>query len=196
MCLPASSAASTSAAASAAPLPRRPASSKASKKLLWALSAASSSETIDSSTLLTSADLERPAASCAPGEGPVRKRRACKNCSCGLAEEEAADAEPEEPALSSGDSGSDSSDELPLPTSHSHAHPHPHPHPPRAAPAGKQTERQRLQALADSIERGELVTSCGNCAMGDAFRCPSCPYLGMPAFTPGEKVIIDFGDDL
>lgn len=122
------------------PSPAKPAVDPAVAKL-WTLSANDmddeSTDLIDSDELLDAEDLKKPdpaslrAASC--GEG--KKRKACKNCTCGLAEE---------------------------------------------------LEKEKSVQQKSSQPK----SACGNCYLGDAFRCASCPYLGMPAFKPGEKVLL------
>ncbi|XP_068701184.1 anamorsin homolog isoform X1 [Montipora foliosa] len=107
---------------------------------IWTLSAQDIDDDeidiLDSDTLLDDDDLLKPdpvslKSDC--GTNLAGKKRACKNCTCGLAEEIEQGKEP-------------------------------------------------LKKTATS--------SCGSCYLGDAFRCASCPYLGMPAFKPGEKVAL------
>lgn len=89
------------------------------------------SETIDPDDLLDEEDFKKPDPSSLRVCNTTGKRKACKDCSCGLAEE--------------------------------------------------------LNNEKITVQNGPK-SSCGNCYLGDAFRCASCPYLGMPAFKPGEKV--------
>jgi len=115
---------------------------------------------VDEDTLLTEEDMRRPIVQppeCAPAPG--KKRRACKDCTCGLA----ARLEAEDKA--------------------------------RRAKAEK--DRDALKLKSEDLNELEMdltvpgkTGSCGSCALGDAFRCADCPYIGLPAFKPGEEVMI------
>ncbi|KAH7149340.1 cytokine-induced anti-apoptosis inhibitor 1, Fe-S biogenesis-domain-containing protein [Dactylonectria estremocensis] len=111
---------------------------------------------IDEDDLMTEEDLLRPInipAECQPKPG--KRRRACKDCSCGLAER------------------LDAEDKA------------------KRAEADKKLESVKLAsddlAEVDFTVQGK-VGSCGNCSLGDAFRCDGCPYIGLPPFKPGEEV--------
>ncbi|KEZ45208.1 Fe-S cluster assembly protein dre2 [Scedosporium apiospermum] len=115
---------------------------------------------IDEDTLLTDQDLKRPLnipAECLPKVG--KRRRACKDCSCGLAERLAAEEADRQAAAD--------------------------------AKLREQVVKLGVNDLAevDFTVQGK-VGSCGNCSLGDAFRCDGCPYIGLPPFKPGEEVRI------
>uniref|UniRef100_A0A673IV97 Anamorsin n=1 Tax=Sinocyclocheilus rhinocerous TaxID=307959 RepID=A0A673IV97_9TELE len=96
-----------------------------------------STDLVDSDALLDADDLKKPdpsslKASCGDDS---KKKKTCKNCTCGLAEE--------------------------------------------------------LEKESEATQKASQPKSaCGSCYLGDAFRCASCPYIGMPAFKPGEKVLL------
>ncbi|KAF2085852.1 Fe-S cluster assembly protein dre2 [Saccharata proteae CBS 121410] len=120
-------------------------------------------ELIDENDLLTAEDKQRPVMpppECRPKTG--KRRRACKDCTCGLAQQiEKEDAEKR-----------------------------------AAADGALNTMKLGEDDLAevDFTVQGK-VGSCGNCALGDAFRCDGCPYIGLPAFKPGEEVRL-FNNDV
>jgi anamorsin len=98
---------------------------------------------------------------CQPPDGK-RRRKACKDCTCGLKELELQEEE---------------------------------------AQRAKQSNVVSLSvddtAELDFTVPGKATGSCGSCALGDAFRCDGCPYLGLPPFKPGQVVSLgSFANDL
>ncbi|KAJ3043416.1 Anamorsin [Rhizophlyctis rosea] len=128
-----------------------------SKKSVWVVSANDEDdedeELEDEDELLDEEDLVVPQAKTERDcEMPGGKKKACKNCTCGLAEELEAEGE-----------GMDLDDK---------------------------PEENVVVITPKKKKATAPASSCGNCYLGDAFRCGSCPYLGMPAFQPGEKVAL------
>jgi len=119
---------------------------KPSAAKIWSLAADDmiddSVDLIDDDQLLTEEDRAKPDPQSLKVCGTTKQRKACANCSCGLAEE---------------------------------------------------LEQEVIQQVKNNSQNAK--SSCGNCYLGDAFRCAKCPYLGMPAFKPGEKVLLDTSAD-
>jgi len=141
-------------------VPLRKKADPAKKRALWALTAVADvnnshvDDKIDPESLLTEADKTRPVPTCEPVDSRApRRKRACKGCTCGLAELE------EEEERKNGKvvllDGSQNGETMVV----------------------SRTENERLLDAAQKAPKA--TSSCGNCFLGDAFRCASCPYLGM-----------------
>ncbi|KIL68261.1 hypothetical protein M378DRAFT_8931 [Amanita muscaria Koide BX008] len=158
----------TQTAPPSVPLPKKK-SDPAKKKALWALSSPSTPQ-IDAESLLTAADKQRPVPTCEPVGTTVWRRKACKGCTCGLAEVDAEKATVTQVVVV--DQNGDGS------------------------VVKEQQQRSEKERLQEAAKNAPFATSgCGSCFLGDAFRCAGCPYIGLPAFKPGEKVEIDLGMD-
>ncbi|CAZ85502.1 unnamed protein product [Tuber melanosporum] len=125
---------------------------------------------IDEDTLLETGDLGTliQPAECKPSAG--KRRRACKDCTCGLREELEGEDKAKREAAD------------------------------KALAAAKEKVAAGVKLTVNDLAEVDFtvagkVSSCGSCYLGDAFRCAGCPYIGLPAFKPGEQVTVDLDDD-
>jgi len=138
-------------------------SSKEEVLKVWKLDANDANELIDEDDVLVD-DIQLPAMEIDDASEPAvkPKRKACKNCSCGRKEmEEAEEAAATATATATVADGNATNGAKPVPGAN---------------------------LTKDQIENPQ--SACGNCSLGDAFRCASCPYKGMPRFKLGEKIEI------
>jgi len=141
----------------------------------------------DEDKLLDAPGLSRPTVqpikSC--GRTGKRRRRACKDCTCGLKEEEEREDERQRSVQ----------ENLLAKISRNAVQ--------EAEAIEKRTKRKLDQKKGKVVkfkpeEMNEIDFTvegkkggCGSCALGDAFRCDGCPYLGLPAFKPGMPISLE-----
>ncbi|KAF8489127.1 DUF689-domain-containing protein [Gautieria morchelliformis] len=140
---------------------------KSSRQALWTI-ISPATPPIDPESLLKPEDRVRPAACEPTAKGAPRRKKACKGCTCGLAELEEEEQRAGKVVVLNGAEDGETK-EIAM------------------------GEKVKLAAAAKASSKA--TSSCGSCFLGDAFRCASCPYLGLPAFKPGEKVEIDLDSD-
>lgn len=116
-------------------------------------------EEINEDDLLDEEDKKKPEEASLRVCGTTGKRKACKDCSCGLAEE-----------LNAEKSG-----QAPVDT------------------ANAKSSCGSVSVTFGYVCRSLILVLYFQCYLGDAFRCSTCPYLGMPAFKPGEKIVLSDG---
>ncbi|KAL9940744.1 hypothetical protein V8E36_000232 [Tilletia maclaganii] len=169
---------------------------KARKALLWAThSATDAAPLVDQRTLLRPSDFITPEARKADCDvplptknGPKRRKKACKGCTCGLRELQD---EEDRVAQEGRDVVLLDTDDMDLPSTGGEGGGN-------GGLLSKTTTEEMVvgrDGVARSVKKVKVNTkgatsSCGSCFLGDAFRCSSCPYLGMPAFEPGQQVEI------
>lgn len=112
-----------------------------------------------------------------------RRRKACKDCTCGLKE------------LEEAENGTARAAQDPLLAQMVQS---------ATSQAVAIEERLKLRPVKFADEELAEIDftvegktgGCGLCALGDAFRCDGCPFLGLPPFKPGERVTMEsIGDD-
>lgn len=138
---------------------KRRTTDKAKRSALWALDSPLIPD--GGKSLLTPEDKAQPICTLPDPEGkPVKRRRACKDCTCGLKEQNEEEDRQSAAAVAQAQRFFlEGDDDIP-----EHM---------RTATAG--TER-----VWPTEKRAEAkkTSSCSSCYLGDAFRCSSCPYLG------------------
>lgn len=113
-----------------------------------------------------------------------KRRKACKDCTCGLKELEEAEAD-DSRKLQDSILGKMAQ----LATA-------------EAMKIEERLKKNKIKFTEEELTEIDFTVEgktggCGSCALGDAFRCDGCPYLGLPPFKPGEAITIDsFGEDI